>query len=577
MASGTSAQAAEQALGGGITFAYAYGNVGGNIRGLKQTGITFASEADRKAGKPIPLSERGNLANPDVRWSLAGYMAEGPAGRAAQQAEAMHKQGKSDAEIFAATGAIPGYNGRYWKVLDNAKTRLKTNYRTAVEQNRFNNEVLLGDIFEAKEIYEAYPAAKEISVDFWDSRVRSRGAYGAMTPQGTMMINLELSRPDTEMAIRHELQHWIQDQEGSENGSNQRTWTWIRNVTRNEQYGATTQSYMEALQKVDPTGAVGIAAVNNQIFNEDGSVVKSLLQKNVRAAAMDIDLDIRQELGRLDAARWKMRRLLFGDLSQMSDYELYLNTVGELEARHVQQTGEGQFVPISYGQAVSIEEYDDLARMETDFQIDLAAFDGKVTNTTKQKTKYSLAAYSSEEIARFSNSESILLYQSWDQLSSFVDEAAETLTSKKRIYLGKVDQKLAAEIKSNTGIDTLGYHVVLYANEVKKILKGHGTERTEKNRDQRPVTVEDIKQIKQIIEDNDEVRLDANDYHGDKIIKFSKQNGENSTVVTYKVDKKHLLHVQTMYIKKSLSPAVGAEAPSNTPEAAGSAALKSSI
>ena len=59
MASGTSAQVAEQALGGGITFAYAYGNVGGNIRGLKQTGITFASEADRKAGKPIMLDFTG--------------------------------------------------------------------------------------------------------------------------------------------------------------------------------------------------------------------------------------------------------------------------------------------------------------------------------------------------------------------------------------------------------------------------------------------------------------------------------------------------------------------------------------
>ncbi len=63
--SGETAKAAVNALGGGITLAYAKGTRSGATRGLKNATITYDDN-----GNLIPLSERFNKANEDIRFSI---------------------------------------------------------------------------------------------------------------------------------------------------------------------------------------------------------------------------------------------------------------------------------------------------------------------------------------------------------------------------------------------------------------------------------------------------------------------------------------------------------------------------
>ena len=64
--SGETAKAAMNAMGGGITLAYAKGSMSPGIRGLKRAAVTFD-----KSGKLIPLSQRFDPNIRDVRYSIA--------------------------------------------------------------------------------------------------------------------------------------------------------------------------------------------------------------------------------------------------------------------------------------------------------------------------------------------------------------------------------------------------------------------------------------------------------------------------------------------------------------------------
>lgn len=182
--------------------------------------------------------------------------------------------------------------------------------------------------------------------------------------------------------------------------------------------------------------------------------------------------------------------------------------------------------------------------------------------------RYSLREYSEHQKENWKGSKLIHIYESDEQLLDFVDRALKDRSFKGKMYYGQVSEELAKAIYAETGVETEGLNLALYSDEVVKIIRDHGNERTEVPRGQVPITEKSFVEIKDVVENPDEIRLSEKLYEGHKVIEFVKNIKGRTTVVTYVVSSKHDLHVQTMYKgkeKESLAPGKDAKASLNAP------------
>ena len=79
----------------------------------------------------------------------------------------------------------------------------------------------LSDVFAAPDLFEAYPEAKDLKVIFKKLANNTRGTY--VSSRGVIEINQDLINTDrvqTDITVLHEIQHYIQEKELFENGSN---------------------------------------------------------------------------------------------------------------------------------------------------------------------------------------------------------------------------------------------------------------------------------------------------------------------------------------------------------------------
>lgn len=195
--------------------------------------------------------------------------------------------------------------------------------------------------------------------------------------------------------------------------------------------------------------------------------------------------------------------------------------------------------------------------------------------------RFSLNTYSEQQKANWSQSKKILVYENAEQLKSFVEKARADSGYVSKIYFGTVDGALAAEIMNETGYDLRGKNVTLRADNVRKIFKDHGQERTEAPRGQRPVTVEDFAKIPDVIGSPDSIT--EGDYFGKQAVEFKKViDGSRITVFAVDSGGSSLdLYVQTMYAGKkkgSIADTANASALTQTPKTpAGTASFKSNI
>ncbi len=80
----------------------------------------------------------------------------------------------------------------------------------------------LGDIFDAPDLYQAYPEIKDINVRFKELPPRNYGSFNIRDK--VITVNKDLyneKRPEAELTMLHEMQHYIQNVELFERGSNQ--------------------------------------------------------------------------------------------------------------------------------------------------------------------------------------------------------------------------------------------------------------------------------------------------------------------------------------------------------------------
>lgn len=191
-------------------------------------------------------------------------------------------------------------------------------------------------------------------------------------------------------------------------------------------------------------------------------------------------------------------------------------------------------------------------------------------NQEKSSVKFSdrdntnLKEYTEEQRVRWKNSKSIIIYENDAQLLEFVRDSAENLVHGKKMYFGMVSDYVADMLCAKYGVDVHNYNCSLKSDEVRKILKDHGTEETELPRGQVPVRDFDFLQIPYVMSSPSSVS-DGGEYNGKPLFNFKK---DGITVCGIVSDKRLDLFVQTMYVQKnrSLATAIDEQASINTSE-----------
>lgn len=189
--------------------------------------------------------------------------------------------------------------------------------------------------------------------------------------------------------------------------------------------------------------------------------------------------------------------------------------------------------------------------------------DAVKTGEDSGNPRYSLKEYSPKQMKNWSESKNIVVYKDKAQLRRFIQNAVDGHNLGKKLYFGAIPADLAARIKADTGIDVENYNCTLRASEIRKILRGHGTQETELLRGQRPISEKDLMSIPEIIQNPDNITLSQKLYEGKPVILFEKTIDGKTTVVSYVSRKHHDLTVQTMYSgqKKSLATPPGEVSP----------------
>lgn len=185
----------------------------------------------------------------------------------------------------------------------------------------------------------------------------------------------------------------------------------------------------------------------------------------------------------------------------------------------------------------------------------------------KRDLVFSLKEYSDSELENWKDSKSIEVYTDRVQGMNFINKALTDRNFRGKLYFGKIDTGLAAAIEEATGLDVEDYNLALHADEVRKITESHGNEASENLRGQSAITVNDLLDIPEVVKHA--TKITAGEYDGHETIVFVREQGNRTTTVTYMVNKKHDLRVQTMYKsnkKRGLSTAYSVQAEHFTSE-----------
>ena len=139
------------------------------------------------------------------------------------------------------------------------------------------------------------------------------------------------------------------------------------------------------------------------------------------------------------------------------------------------------------------------------------------------------------------------------------------------MYFGAVSPELASLIKEKTGVEVEGYNCSLSSYEIRKILKDHGNEETERPRGQRAITPDDFLNMPEVIQSPDNISLSPTKYEGKDAVMFEGQFDTGKMTVVAVVSDKHLdLFIRTAYVgvkKGNLATPIDEQASINTPEA----------
>lgn len=153
--------------------------------------------------------------HPDL-YQLAGERASTAMISRLQKAESMEREAASSKEIWKETGWMRGPDHKWrFEIPDNLD---KINFPKDSEPHT------LGEIYDNPALYEAYPELAQKTVRMEDIKSgkdkRTRGAYGYVAEDGSIVIDNSIPADEAKTALVHEIQHSIQAIEGFSRGGN---------------------------------------------------------------------------------------------------------------------------------------------------------------------------------------------------------------------------------------------------------------------------------------------------------------------------------------------------------------------
>lgn len=133
-----------------------------------------------------------------------------------QKAESMEREAASSKEIWKETGWMRGPDHKWrFEIPDNLDK---------IDFPKDGKPHTLGEIYDNPGLYEAYPELAQKTVRMEDTKSgkdkRTRGAYGYVAEDGSIVIDNSIPADEAKTALVHEIQHSIQAIEGFSRGGN---------------------------------------------------------------------------------------------------------------------------------------------------------------------------------------------------------------------------------------------------------------------------------------------------------------------------------------------------------------------
>ena len=153
--------------------------------------------------------------------------------------------------------------------------------------------------------------------------------------------------------------------------------------------------------------------------------------------------------------------------------------------------------------------------------------------------------YTNKEIQNIS-SDKIIIANNDNDILNFVKNAKQQ-SSNKKIFVSKIIKDVATTIKERLGINVYDYNISIKNDDIRKIYKDHGTEKTEIPRGQVPITDNDFLKVREVVNNPDTIELAGKTPQGKDVIRFEKNIDGNLVIITYVSDKHKNLELQTMY------------------------------
>lgn len=164
---------------------------------------------------------------------------------------------------------------------------------------------------------------------------------------------------------------------------------------------------------------------------------------------------------------------------------------------------------------------------------------------TAEKIVNEFNGYTNKEIQNIS-SDKIIIANNDNDILDFVKKAKQQINNK-RIFVSKIVKDVASRIKNKLGINVEDYNISIKNDDIRKIYKDHGSEKTEILRGQVPITDSDFLKVREVVNNPDVIELAGKTPQGKDAIRFEKNIDGNLVIITYVSDKHKNLELQTMY------------------------------
>ena len=313
------------------------------------------------SGDVIPLSERFNASEGDIRYSFAAVEDN----QVMRKAEQMESDGKTPEEIWRALGIARTMDGKGWRYeIDDSGMETDTKWRFLrnPDARRYNelfekaylydeateaelqelqildenlkgarkSPLYLDEIVKHDKLFEAYPELRDVKVRFEANTGNKEGSYHQKTNEIVLRAGLKLEPEKLKKTLIHEIQHTVQEQAGFARGASPEYWDEMMRggYSRRQNDGRierARQEYNRIFDSAPEEFKEKVRKINRARLNGDYDMAETVIDELYDSKYADL-------WSQLDGAEFEWR----GDRGdELTALDLYHNTAGEIEARDV--------------------------------------------------------------------------------------------------------------------------------------------------------------------------------------------------------------------------------------------------